>query len=154
MEKEDLDTVAREHMGILHKVLLQEVGDKIKDFEDYVLNGVITYESLWMIFQPGIVVFSEHNGAASASELVEAMYGESMQSGKSLRLELSVVDWNGTRFGRTAERIAVPAFAGTRKITSLSAFPIDFHKDKEDIQAGLVARGRIFEQLAGNHYKA
>ncbi|KAF2416992.1 ATPase [Tothia fuscella] len=154
MEKEDLDAITRDHMKLLHKVLLQEVGDKIKDFEDYVQNGVITYDCLWMIFQPGTIVISEQNGAASVFELVETVYAESMQSGKSLRLDVSVVDWDGRRFGRTHDRISVPTFVGTRKITSLNAFPIHFHKDKEEIQAQLIARGRTFEQLAGNHYKA
>jgi hypothetical protein len=153
MQKPDLDHITKEHLQLLHKVLIQEVGEKIKDFEDYVLNGVITFESLWMIFQPGTFVISKHNGDVSVSELIEASYGESLQSSHAYSLDLSIVDWDGTAFGRNEDWTSVTKFTGTRKITSLSAFPFQFHEKKEEIENLLIARGKKFEELAGNHYK-
>lgn len=47
MRKPDLDDKTREHLVILHDILKYEIGDSIKAFEDYVLNGVVTFEHLW-----------------------------------------------------------------------------------------------------------
>lgn len=47
MKQPDLDEKTREHLVILHNILKYEIGDSIKAFEDYVLNGVITFEHLW-----------------------------------------------------------------------------------------------------------
>lgn len=47
MKRPDLDTTTKEHLGVLHDILQYEIGDSIKAYEDYVLNGVITFEHLW-----------------------------------------------------------------------------------------------------------
>lgn len=47
MKRPDLDDKTKEHLVILHDILQYEIGDSIKAFEDYVLNGVITFQHLW-----------------------------------------------------------------------------------------------------------
>lgn len=47
MGRDDLDEHTKAHLEILHGVLKYEIGDQIKAYEDYVLNGVITFEHLW-----------------------------------------------------------------------------------------------------------
>lgn len=86
MKRPDLDEKTKEHLNLLLDVLKYEIGDKIKDFEDYVLNGVITFESLWMIFQPGGVIIAAHKGPLSAFELVETEYVKN-QCGAFLKID-------------------------------------------------------------------
>lgn len=52
------------------------------------------------------------------------------------------------------ERIDIPEFIGVKKITGLNAFPLSFHEDEKAIAAHLMERGRLFEKLAGHHYKS
>lgn len=106
-----------------------------------------------MIFQPGSVVLAAHKGPLSAFELLETEYMEN-KCGRFLQLRADCVDYSGKEFGRYSEHIAVSEFIGTKKITGLNAFPLTFHENKEDTIKRLVARGQIFEGLAGNHYKA
>jgi hypothetical protein len=153
MQREDLDATTKEHLVILHDILKYEIGDQIAAFEDYVLNQKITYEHLWMIFQPGSVVLSAHKGPLSAFELSETKYLET-QCGNFLRLKADCVDHGGKMFGRYTESIDVPEFLGTRDITSLNAFPWAFHEEKDAVRAALIKRGQSFEKLAGHHYKA
>ncbi|KAK7747874.1 hypothetical protein SLS53_001125 [Cytospora paraplurivora] len=153
MKKPDLDDKTKEHLVILHDILKYEIGDSIKAFEDYVLNSVITFQHLWMIFQPGSVVLAAHKGPLSAFELEEYEYMEN-QCGKFLRLRADCVDYSGKGFGRHREPIDIPEFIGVKKIDTLNAFPLNFHEDKEAIVEHLVRRGQIFESLAGHHYKA
>jgi hypothetical protein len=47
LKRPDLDTKTKEHLIVLHDILQYEIGDSIKAYEDYVLNGVITFEHLW-----------------------------------------------------------------------------------------------------------
>ncbi|KKY30431.1 putative aaa family [Diaporthe ampelina] len=153
MKRPDLDVTTKEHLVVLHDILQYEIGDSIKAYEDYVLNGVITFEHLWMIFQPGSIILAAHKGPLSAFELGEAQYLEN-KCGKFLGLSADCVDYSGKEFGRVTERIDVPEFIGTKNITGLNAFPLRFHENEEAVAASLVARGRIFEKLAGHHYKA
>lgn len=106
-----------------------------------------------MIFQPGSVVLAAHKGPLSAFELGEAQYLEN-KCGRFLGLFADCVDYSGKEFGRVTERIDVPEFIGTKKITGLNAFPLTFHEDERAVAASLMERGRIFEKLAGHHYKA
>ncbi|RYP12295.1 hypothetical protein DL765_007406 [Monosporascus sp. GIB2] len=153
MKRADLDSTTKEHLKVLHDVLVYEIGDLIKAFEDYVLNGVITYEHLWMIFQPGGVIVAAHKGPLSAFEIGETEYMET-QCGRFLRLRADCVDYDGKNFGRVTEKIDIPEFTGTKKISSLNAFPLAFQEDKSAIRSTLIRRGRLFETLAGHHYKA
>lgn len=47
MKQPDLDATTKEHLIVLHDILKYEIGDSIKAYEDYVLNGVVTFEHLW-----------------------------------------------------------------------------------------------------------
>lgn len=106
-----------------------------------------------MIFQPGSVILAAHKGPLSAFELEEAEYMKN-QCGQFLQLRSDCVDFNGKEFGRYTESINIPEFIGTKKITGLRAFPLEFHENKDAVVEILIKRGQIFENLAGNHYKA
>jgi hypothetical protein len=148
-----LDSTTREHMELLADILRQELKEEIKAFEDYVAHGVITFEHMWMIFQPGGIILSAHRGPLSAFELSEAEYMEN-RCGKFLRLKCEVVDWNGKQFGRGSHNIDIFSFNGTKKITNLHAYPFIFHEDREGTKASLIKRGKTFEKLAGYHFKS
>jgi len=153
MGDKSLDGTTKEHLTMLHDILQYEIGDSIKAFEDYVLNGVITFQHLWMIFQPGSLVLAAHKGPLSAFELDESEYMEN-QCGKFLQLRCDCIDYGGKNFGRYTEKINVSEFIGTKKITGLNAYPWAFHENPTAVRAALVKRGQIFENLAGHHYKA
>ncbi|TPX12832.1 uncharacterized protein E0L32_006712 [Thyridium curvatum] len=157
MQRSDLDDKTKEHLVLLHDILKYEIGDNLKAFEDYVLNGVITFDHLWMIFQPGAVVLSMHDdhegGTISAFELKETDYRENSMEMKIFALTCDCVDWDGRNFGRSEVEIEIGLFIGTKSITQLFAYPLVFHKDKEGVQKKLEARGKMFEDMAGIHYK-
>lgn len=45
-------------------------------------------------------------------------------------------------------------FRGAKKITSLSSYPLKYHKNEEQIRKDLVERGKKFVSLSGVHYKS
>jgi hypothetical protein len=139
-------------MKVLVDILKYEVGADVQQFQDYVKIGVVTFKDLWMIFQPGGVILASQNGPLSAFEVVETEYMAN-NCGKFLRVRCDCVDYSGKEFGRYTEIIDIPEFIGTKKITRLRAYPLQFHEKRDEMAAKLIARGAIFEQLAGHHYK-
>ncbi|KAK8074186.1 hypothetical protein PG994_005085 [Apiospora phragmitis] len=152
-ERENLDDTTKEHLTILHNILQYEMGHSIKVFEDYVEKGVVTYENLWMVFQPGAPVLAAHKGPLSAFELEDTTYTEN-RCGKFVRLRCDCIDYDGKAFGRCQENIDISEFVGTKRITELSAYPLTFHPRPDEIRDSLIKRGQLFEDLAGHHYKA
>jgi hypothetical protein len=43
-------------------------------------------------------------------------------------------------------------WGGTAKITSLRAFPFDFHSQRHQVVERLVSRGKLFEQFFGYQF--
>lgn len=146
------DEKTTEHFSLLFSVLKEELKDTIKAFEDYVAHGVITYQHLWTIFQPGGIVFSDsHQGTTCALEFRNGKYAKT-NCGNSYQLTCESIDWNGTNFGRSNQCLQVWEFSGTRLIKSLHSYPLSFHPEKEAVKALLIERGKKFESLAGYHY--
>ncbi|KAK8877023.1 ATP-dependent zinc metalloprotease FtsH [Apiospora arundinis] len=148
-----LDDTTKEHLTILYDILQYEIGDSIKAFEDYVEKGVVTYEHLWMVLQPGSPILAAYKGPLSAFELDDMAYMET-RCGKFLRLHSDCIDYNGKSFRRARENIDIPEFFGTKKILELSAYPLSFHPRPDEIKDSLVKRGELFESLGGHHYKS
>lgn len=45
-------------------------------------------------------------------------------------------------------------FRGARKITSLSVYPLNYHKNEQELRQRLIARGKKFVALSGVQYKS
>lgn len=151
--RNDIDDVTREHVDLLYDVLRTELKDVIKTLEDYVDHGVVTFEHIWTIFQPGDIIFSSsHQGAPMALKLRNGQMVKT-QCGMAYQLTAEAVDWNGNHFGRSVELVSIWEFLGTIRILGLAAFPLSFHPHEAKIKEVLVERGRMFEELAGCHYK-
>jgi hypothetical protein len=148
-----VDEKTREHTDVRFNFLKHEISDAITAYEDYIHNKVITFDHLWMIFQPGCIVISGQYGPQSAFELDRSQYHEE-RSGCFLRLHCSYIDWSGETFGRGETEIDVPEFQGTKNIPALRAFPLRFLHGNLAVEAGLIERGKKFESLAGHHFKA
>jgi hypothetical protein len=45
-------------------------------------------------------------------------------------------------------------FRGARKITSLNCYPLEYHKNEEQLRKDMIERGKKFVKLSGVHYKS
>jgi hypothetical protein len=151
--KKKHDEKTETHLSILYKILKEELRDTIKAFEDYVAHGVVTFEHVWTIFQPGAIVLSHfHGGTTVAVQFRRGAY-EDTRCGKVYSLYCGCVDWDGEKFGIVDEHLQIPKFAGIRPIKSLHAYPLAFHPKREALRDLLIRRGKKFESLTGYHYK-
>ena len=123
-DKKHLDSITAEHIELLYNVLQAELKDVIKTLEDYVDHGIVTFDRVWTIYQPGSIIYSDsHNGAHGAYRLRSGAYVKT-QCGRAYQLTVEAIDWNGTHFRRSVETIRLWEFLGATRILGLSAFPL------------------------------
>jgi hypothetical protein len=148
------DRETKKHAELLFKVLRKEFKDLIESSQDMINKGVMTFEHLWTIFQPGSMVYAKQDGQDTALRLVSTRYAVDQNGVPCLWVSGRFVDWDGSRFGTNKCNVKISTYSGTRKINTLAAFPLDFHAEKEELRQRLLERGAKVEQLAGSHYRA
>lgn len=151
LEKEE-DPHAKLHLELFHHSLEEELRDDLKARDDYILNKVITFDTCWMIFEPGTNIYAIEDQERCAMRLKTGSYVNT-HSGPAFALDCEKVDWDGEKFGLGNSREFIYGFSGTKAITKLTTFPLEYHENVAEIKAELVARGKAFERLAGYHYK-
>jgi hypothetical protein len=63
------------------------------------------------------------------------------------------LEYDGKAFGMGTMEVEVEAFKGPRKITSLSCYPLKYHKDPNGLTEKLTERGMKFVALKGMNYR-
>ncbi|KAL2161770.1 hypothetical protein VTH06DRAFT_7554 [Thermothelomyces fergusii] len=110
-------------------------------------TGMIAHDMIWQIFPPGEIVVRNVEGVDALYRVVTCG-----QSGNA-KLAVEYVDWDGERCGlRETKGLHIPWYAGVRRITSLSVYPLSYADDPEQIKEAASARGRRFQQLRGYRF--
>ena len=148
------DRETKKHAELLFNVLKTEFKDLIESSQDMISKGVMTFEHLWTIFQPGSIIYAKQDGQDTALKLISTRYAMDQNGVPCLWVSGRYVDWDGSRFGTNKCNIKIGTYSGTRKINGLAAFPLIFHAEKDDLRKRLLERGEKVEQLAGSHYRA
>lgn len=149
----DPGALAACHLGMLHSVLSTELASDLRTKSDLLKHGVITTTHIWMIFEPGCLLYAKHEGHDRVYTLRTAKW-EIVNKCKVYKLECDYVDYDGERFGLNKEALSVTGWKGTKKITKLEAYPLSFHEDLEILTERLLQRGRKFEAYKGYHFVA
>ncbi|KAF2768952.1 P-loop containing nucleoside triphosphate hydrolase protein [Teratosphaeria nubilosa] len=142
------------HAELLHDLLTKEFKETIEASTDLIGQGVMTYEHLWTLFQPGSSVYSKQQGQDRIFRMHSSKYGTDRNGNPVYWLTCQYVDYDGTRWGTQKLNMSISSFEGTRPITNLPTLPLDFHQDKAGVIARLTERGGKVEKLAGSHYRA
>ncbi|RHZ57982.1 ATP-binding protein [Aspergillus thermomutatus] len=147
---QELDSVTKSHVDLLYTILEEELRDTIARKNDLVLNGVVTHDLLWTIFEPDDEIFSMVGGRPRAFRFKS---GETNCRTGAFDLEAKYIDFDGDDFGFRDMDFEVPGFVGTMPITALPVFPLRCHSDQVSVREALVARGTLWEQYKGYHFK-
>ena len=93
----------------------------------------ITFEYLWTIFPPGELVFSSTFMDRPQAFIVKfCSESYKVNNGMKWILECWSYDWDGTHFRRVPVQFSFEYFKGTKSITSLTCYPLRFHRDTSD----------------------
>ncbi|KAK2001937.1 hypothetical protein LX36DRAFT_678660 [Colletotrichum falcatum] len=146
----------RQHLKVLLKYLDKDYAGVKKSLYPMLENGLITFDLLWALFKPNTLVYTTTYGSPDEPRIFKVEQTEKLNSitkGEFYWIDGKYLEFDGKQFGYGTLCEEVLSFRGARKITSLGAFPLDFHKEKESVKAALLDRGRKFVQLGGVHYR-
>jgi hypothetical protein len=146
----------REHLKLMVLYLDKDYESTKKTLEPMLKAGNITFELLWALFKPNTIAFTTTYGAADQPRCfkVDQAYKEkSFTRGEYYVVEGRYLEFDGKNFGLGDFEMSVDSFKGPRKITQLSTFPLQYHKNKDEIRKSLIARGKKFVTLAGMNFK-
>lgn len=140
---------ALQHLNLLLDFVNEEFKDTIRETNNLVEQGMITYEHLWTIFRPGTILYAPMFGQPRAWTL-KSYYDSCDPPGFGLCTEF--VDFDGEDMGTRGGGRIVAHFAGSEKIVSLSAYPMEWHPNADAMKQQLIARGRRWENHVGMHF--
>jgi hypothetical protein len=86
--------------------------------------------------------------------MTSAEYGTNRRGEPIYNINCYSIDWDGEVFGRRHEYVVNNSFEGTRAITRLPAYPLEFHPNKSKLLKELLERGKKWAIFAGYHYMA
>ena len=147
------DQETLDHIQLLKKVLLEELQETFDTHNDLISHGVMTFDFLWTLFQPGDLIFTIHCGQDRLEKVHCSSYGCIDNGNRVFDIRGYHVNCDGKRFGYELLNVFLKHFTGTKPITELEAYPLRFHVSAQKLQERLIQRGRHFEHLRGCHYK-
>jgi hypothetical protein len=119
--------------------------------------GTITYELVWALFKPNTIAFTPTYSNKDDPRCFKVDFSYEYESwltqAKSLVVDGRYLEYDGKSFGLGDHQVQIAAFKGHKKITSLSAYPLKYHKDPEGIRKQLIQRGMKFVALQGMNYR-
>ncbi|KAG9230294.1 hypothetical protein BJ875DRAFT_385474 [Amylocarpus encephaloides] len=119
------------HISVLQKYLEDNLGDKILEEDARYAKPapVATFEMLWMLFKPGMDVYStidEQRGGFVVQSCGPAAGPSQFGRPSALKITMWYLDFDGRMVGRRRHEVNIIPFEGEREITSLKVFPAKF----------------------------
>jgi hypothetical protein len=97
--------------------------------------GTITYDLVWALFKPNTIAFTPTYGNKDDPRCFKVdssyEYESWLTQAKSLVVDGRYLEYDGKSFGLGDHQVQIQAFKGHKKITSLAAYPLQYHKDPE-----------------------
>ncbi|KAJ5321996.1 uncharacterized protein N7506_011126, partial [Penicillium brevicompactum] len=144
------------HLKILIKYLDTDYADIKKTLYPLLEANTITFDLLWALFKPNTIAYTPTYGNADeprAFKIEYAVKESSFMKGQWYSVEGRYLEYDGKDFGFGSMSAEVDSFKGARKITSLSCYPLKYHRDADALRTKLIERGKRFVALRGMNYR-
>lgn len=144
------------HLKVLVKYLDKDYAETKKTLYPLLENKMITFDLLWALFKPNTVAYCATYGdhdQPRAFKIDYATKDSHFMKGVWYNIEGRYLEYDGKSFGMGSMHTDVMSFTGSRKISSLDCYPLQYHKDPEGVRATLIERGKKFAALKGMNYR-
>ena len=145
------------HLKVLIKYLDKDYAETKKTLYPLLENKMITFDLLWALFKPNTVAYCAtygDNDQPRAFKIDYATKDSHFMKGVWYSVEGRYLEYDGKSFGMGSMHTDVMSFTGSRKISSLDCYPLQYHKDPEGVRATLIERGKKFVALKGMNYRS
>lgn len=147
------DEVAQAHWQLLYDTVRAELAETITKSQDLIDHGVMTMELVWTLFKPHDIVYTCGPLGVQALKVTSSEYSKDCNGAPIYQVQGTHVDFDGKKLGFAGAVRSIQLFQGTKKITELSVYPIQYHETSDILREELIARGKVFEAHAGIHVK-
>ena len=150
----DVKSTHVQHLSLLIEYLTDRYATKIKRLNALLDHGEISFNLLWLLFQPNMLVCTICSGS-DQPRCLRFSHGQtqlSPQNETTFNLNCQYLDFDGKVFGEVTTTLSIAEFQGVKKINTLDVFPLQYHEQKEEVKSTLCARGRRFISLRGMHH--
>ncbi|KAH8725628.1 hypothetical protein GQ44DRAFT_615546 [Phaeosphaeriaceae sp. PMI808] len=142
---------------LLLKYIDEDYNSVRKALKPMLKAGTITYDLVWALFKPNTIAFTPTYGNKDDPRCFKVDFSYEYESwltqAKSLVVDGRYLEYDGKAFGLGDHQAQIQAFKGHKKITSLTAYPLKYHKDPQGVRKQLIQRGMKFVALQGMNYR-
>ena len=160
------ETILKEHLHLLTGLMNELFGSMMTRLRHLRESGLICYDLAWTYFPKGSNIYcgakgcerlyrvlgTEHRGLGNEHRAFEDDY----YSGKGiLTVSCEEIAFDGYNFAWKTTSFEIRSFSGIVPVTSLSAYPLSFHKSVDLLKAKLIARGKLvldYQELKYREY--
>ena len=149
------DEQARLDLGLLLETISNGSGDPkldkyLKVRESSKEQKIVTFESLWTLFPPGSLVYGKVFLGQDQVFIVQdnsRPWPRNTSEPSPWTLDCLTYDWDGKTFKRRALVLGIESFEGSKPITSLPFYPLEYHPEPKELRKHLVDRGAKYKRL-------
>lgn len=144
------------HLKVLIKYLDIDYAETKKTLYPLLDANMITFDLLWALFKPNSIAYTPTYGNEDEPRAFKIEYAtkeSSFMSGQWYTIEGRYMEYDGKSFGMGNIAASVESFKGVRKITGLACYPLQYHRDPENVREQLIERGKRFVALRGMNYR-
>ena len=133
-------------LQLLDTFMTENLESTQRDYNKNVLHGYATFSLLWTLYPPNSLIVTRENNINRCFQV---------KSFEDSAIECYYWSYREGRFGRVLHRITNKVFEGVRKITTLSAVPLNFLPDEErkKLIESLIKRGEKWQSLCCMSHK-
>ena len=112
--EDDVEQAAErlEHAELLYKLLETEFEETISSSQDMMSQGVITYDLMWTVFQPGCLVYTKLHGQDRVFRMTSQHYGIDSCRNPVYWLVCQFVDGGASSFGTDKLNLKIYPYEG------------------------------------------
>ncbi|KAL5400184.1 hypothetical protein PMIN06_000096 [Paraphaeosphaeria minitans] len=118
--------------------------------------GTITYDLVWALFKPNTIAYTTTYGNKDDPRCFKVDYCYEQENWMTLEknwmIEGRYLEYDGKVFGFGDHFVPIRQFRGSKKISNLGTYPLEFHKDPDTLREQLIERGKKFVALQGMNY--
>ena len=146
------DEQTKEHLELLCKIINEELGTTIDDFETLEPEKKITHDLLWTLFPPGTFVISAARPYHQGYRVARTPMYINDHADNYMYAECEYVKFDGLQYGIVTTLVIFPHFEGKQEISKLNAFPSTLDEYSEDLRDRLIQRGEMVLRYQDVHY--
>ncbi|KAI1822693.1 P-loop containing nucleoside triphosphate hydrolase protein [Xylaria intraflava] len=148
------DEKTADELQLLRRELASRIDGSLSALDKVRKTGAISFQNLWLLWNPGSLVMSSAPGPIRVFKFVQATFTPATRVEPAhYDLTLAHAEWNGGYCGLGASHERVVEYKEPISVKKLPVYPVEFADRWEGIERSLIARGRKSESLRGYHIK-